>query len=50
LTLVPARRKVELLSEFHVAAPDVNDILSAVDLHRLHDINFWDALIVCSAK
>jgi predicted nucleic acid-binding protein len=45
-----ARRKVELLSEFDVAAPDVNDILAAIDLHRLHDINFWDALIIRSAK
>ena len=45
-----ARRKVELLSEFDVAAPDVNDILAAIDLHRLHDISFWDALIVRSAK
>jgi len=44
------RRKVELLSEFDVAAPDVNDILAAIDLHRLHDINFWDALIIRSAK
>lgn len=44
-----ARRKVELLSEFDVAAPGVNDILAAIDLHRLHDINFWDALIVRSA-
>jgi predicted nucleic acid-binding protein len=45
-----ARRKVELLSEFDVAAPDVNDILAAIDLHRLHSISFWDALIVRSAK
>jgi predicted nucleic acid-binding protein len=45
-----ARRKVELLSEFDVAAPDVNDILAAIDLNRLHDINFWDALIIRSAK
>ena len=45
-----ARRKVELLSEFDVAAPDVADVLAAIDLHRLHGINFWDALIVRSAK
>ena len=45
-----ARRKVELLSEFDVAAPDVSDIVAAIDLHRLHGINFWDALIVRSAK
>jgi predicted nucleic acid-binding protein len=45
-----ARRKVELLSEFDVAAPDVGDILAAIDLHRLHRISFWDALILRSAK
>lgn len=45
-----ARRKVELLAEFDVAAPDVGDILAAIDLHRLHTINLWDALIVRAAK
>ncbi len=45
-----ARRKVELLSEFDVVSPEVSDILAAIDLHRLHGINFWDALIVRSAK
>lgn len=45
-----ARRKVELLAEFDVAAPDVGDILAAIDLHRLHTINFWDALLVRAAK
>jgi predicted nucleic acid-binding protein len=45
-----ARRKVELLAEFDVAAPEVGDILAAIDLHRLHEINFWDALIIRSAK
>jgi len=45
-----ARRKVELLSEFDVAAPDVADVLAAIDLHRLHGISFWDALIVRSAQ
>ena len=45
-----ARRKVELLAEFDVASPDVPDVLAAIDLHRLHGIDFWDALIVRSAK
>jgi predicted nucleic acid-binding protein len=44
-----ARRKVELLAEFDVAAPDVPDILAAIDLHRLHGFSFWDALILRSA-
>ena len=45
-----ARRKVELLAEFDVAAPDVGDILAAIDLHRLHGFSFWDALVVRAAK
>jgi predicted nucleic acid-binding protein len=45
-----ARRKVELLAEFHVAVPDVADILAAIDLHRLHSLSFWDALAIRSAK
>jgi len=45
-----ARRKIELLAEFDVATPDVADILAAIDLHRLHSLSFWDALIVRSAK
>jgi predicted nucleic acid-binding protein len=45
-----ARRKVELLAEFDVAAPGVSDILAAIDLHRLHEISFWDALILRAAQ
>jgi predicted nucleic acid-binding protein len=45
-----ARRKVELLAEFDVASPDVADILGAIDLHRLHGLSFWDALVIRSAS
>ena len=45
-----ARRKVELLAEFDVAAPDLADILAAIDLHRLHGFSFWDTLVVRAAK
>jgi len=45
-----ARRKVEILSEFDVVAPEVADILAAIDLHRLHGFSFWDALVVRAAK
>jgi predicted nucleic acid-binding protein len=44
------RRKVELLAEFDVAAPQVADILAAIDLLRLHGFSFWDALILRAAK
>jgi len=45
-----ARRKIELLAEFDVAVPEVQDILAAIDLHRLHGFSFWDALILRAAK
>jgi predicted nucleic acid-binding protein len=45
-----ARRKVELLAEFDVSSPDLSDILAAIDLHRLHNISFWDALVLRSAQ
>lgn len=45
-----ARRKIELIAEFDVASPELSDVLAAIDLHRLHAISFWDALIVRSAK
>jgi predicted nucleic acid-binding protein len=45
-----ARRKVELLAEFDVAATDMTDILAAIDLHFLHGFSFWDALVMRSAK
>ncbi len=47
---VVARRKIELLAEFDVATAEVADILAAVDLHRLHGLSFWDALIVRAAQ
>jgi predicted nucleic acid-binding protein len=45
-----ARRKVELIAEFDVAAPEITDILAAIDLHRLHGFSFWDGLILRAAK
>jgi predicted nucleic acid-binding protein len=50
LDVLLARRKVELISEFDVATPEVPDVLAAIDLHRLHRISFWDAMVVRSAK
>ena len=45
-----ARRKVEIFAEFDVATPEIDDVLAAIDLHRLHNFSFWDALILRSAK
>ena len=44
-----ARRKVELLAAMDVVRVDVDLILGAIDLHRLHALSFWDALVVRSA-
>ena len=45
-----ARRKLQLFARFSVMRIDVPDILAAVDLHRLHAISFWDALVVRAAQ
>lgn len=45
-----ARRKVELFSHLDVVTPSVDDLLAAIDLHRLHKISYWDALIVRAAQ
>jgi predicted nucleic acid-binding protein len=45
-----ARRKVEIFSRFHLVEPTINDIFAAIDLHQLHQISYWDALIVHCAK
>jgi predicted nucleic acid-binding protein len=47
---VTARAKVELLSAFSLTPIDVDDVLGAIDLHRLHQISFWDGLIVRAAQ
>ena len=45
-----ARAKVELLGAFSTAPVDIDDVLAAIDLHRLHQVSFWDALIIRSAQ
>lgn len=50
LEAAAARRKVEMIADFDVVVPEVDDILAAIDLHRLHGFSFWDALVVRAAK
>ena len=45
-----AKRRVEVFARLQVAEPTVGDILAAIDLHRLHGLSLWDALILRSAK
>ena len=44
-----ARRKVEIFGRMHLYVPQLNDVIAAVDLHRLHGLSFWDAMIVRAA-
>jgi predicted nucleic acid-binding protein len=44
-----ARRKTELFGRLHLVTTTLDDILGAVDLHRLHGLSFWDALVVRAA-
>ena len=45
-----AKRRVEFFARFHVAEPKVDDLLAAIDLHRLHHLSLWDTLILRCAK
>jgi predicted nucleic acid-binding protein len=44
-----ARRKVQLFATLDVVQVDVELILGATDVHRLHAVSFWDALILQAA-
>jgi predicted nucleic acid-binding protein len=44
-----ARRKVELFARFDLVLIGLEDILGAIDLHRLHGFSLWDALVVRAA-
>jgi predicted nucleic acid-binding protein len=44
-----AREKVEVLSHFEVVVIGIEDVLAAIDFHRLHTLSFWDCLIVRAA-
>jgi predicted nucleic acid-binding protein len=44
-----ARRKVEIFSRLDLVLIGLEDILSAIDIHRLHQLSFWDALLVRAA-
>jgi predicted nucleic acid-binding protein len=45
-----ARSQVEFYSRFHLVEPTVNDVLAAIDLHRLCGFSYWDSLIVHCAR
>lgn len=45
-----AQRKVEVLARARVVRPMADDVIAAIELHRLHQISFWDAMIVHAAR
>lgn len=44
-----AKARVERYARLEVVKLDVDDLLAAIDLHRLHGFSIWDALIVRAA-
>ena len=45
-----AQEKVEVFAQGRVVCFEASDIISAIGLHRLTRISFWDALIVHAAR
>ncbi len=45
-----AQRKVELLARGRGVRFEASDVIAAIELHRLTQISFWDALIVHAAR
>jgi predicted nucleic acid-binding protein len=50
LTADTARSSVELLGSMHVTVILPEDVLAAIDIHRLHSVSFWDSLIIRAAQ
>jgi len=44
-----ARRKVEIFARLQLVEIQLESILGAIDLHRLHQVSFWDGLILRAA-
>ena len=44
-----ARRRILRYSRFEIVPLQFPDLLSAIDLQQLHNLSFWDALIVKAA-
>ena len=45
-----AQRKVQLLARGRVIRFEPDDVIAAIELHRLRRISFWDAMIVHAAQ
>jgi predicted nucleic acid-binding protein len=49
LTSEGAARIVTDLAAWRVHAPEVADVVAAIEIHRRYGLSFWDALVVQSA-
>ncbi|MGH9672409.1 MAG: PIN domain-containing protein [Bryobacteraceae bacterium] len=45
-----AQRKVELMARLRVVRLMENDVIAAIEFHRLHGTSFWDSLIIQAAR
>jgi predicted nucleic acid-binding protein len=45
-----AKTRVQFFAKLDVVQISADDVLSAIDLHRLHSLSFWDSLILHAAK
>ena len=45
-----ARAKVEIFGRLSLATVEMPTILGAIDIHRLHEVSFWDGLIIQAAR
>lgn len=45
-----AQRKVEILASARVVRFESRDVIAAIELHRLTQVSFWDALIIHAAR
>lgn len=45
-----AQRKIELLGCLDIVSIQHQDILRAIEIHRLHQFSFWDSLIIRMAQ
>jgi predicted nucleic acid-binding protein len=45
-----AQRKVEVIARARVVRFEAADVISAIELHRLTRVSFWDALILHAAR
>lgn len=45
-----AKKRVEFFSLFHMVQITPDDILSAINIHRLYPLSFWDSLVINAAR